>query len=396
MDRLTPRASIVTSPRVDVLFGFAYDPDVRVRRISQALAGAGYDVRIFAWDRDQRLPEREHDGRVEVRRVHLASYRGRGWSQLFYLARAVARYVPDILRRPPDILHAVDLPMLLAAILIAPLTGRRPLIVYDAFEIYAIMESHKYPRWVLRAIAVAERLLPRYADLVITPGEGRQRYFAERGIRSVVVPNWIDPAPPGKSHEDARRALEIPPEALTILYAGGLDPSRDLASLVRHARRHPAHTVLVAGNGEQAPSLSEQAATIPNLRLLGWLADPSEPLAAADMLYYSLLPDHPYATFAAPNNLYTAIAYAIPLVHRMQGEVSVLAERHPIGASFNDDGTLDAAIAELAEPGANAHVRHELRRLQRHYRWSKARARLLAAYPKPPRMMISRASVNGE
>ena len=379
-----------------MLFGFAYDPDVRVRRISQALAAAGYEVRIFGWDRDQRLPKREHDGHVEVRRVHLASHRGRGWTQLLYLMRAVSRYVPDILRRRPDILHAIDLPMLLAAILIAPMTGRRPLIVYDAFEIYAVMESHKYPRWLLRSIALAERLLPRFADLVITPGEGRQHYFAERGIDSVVVPNWIDPPPPGTSREEARRSLDVPPDAVTILYAGGLDPSRDLGSLVRHARRHPTHIVLIAGNGEQARSLGQHAATIPNLRLLGWLVDPSVPLAAADMLYYSLLPEHPYAPFAAPNNLYTAIAHAIPLVHRMQGEVRLLAERHLIGAAFNDDETLDAAIAELAKPAANARVRGELRRLQRRYRWSAARDRLLDAYPKPPRTMINRASTNGE
>ena len=386
----------MTAPKVDMLFGFAYDPDVRVRRISQALAGAGYDVRIFAWDRDQRLPTREHDGPVEVVRVHLASHRGRGWSQLFYLMRAVARYVPAIIRRRPDILHAIDLPMLLAAILIAPLTGRRPLIVYDAFEIYAVMESHKYPRWLLRAIAVAERVLPRFADLVITPGDGRQQYFARRGIRSVVVPNWIDPPPAGTSRDEARQALGLDSEAVTILYAGGLDPSRDLGPLVRHARRHPAHSVLIAGNGEQATSLRGDAATIPNLRLLGWLSDPTMPLAAADMLYYCLRPEHPYATFAAPNNLYTAIAHAIPLVHRGQGEVGQLAERHPIGASFEDDATLDAAIAGMADPSANARVRDQLRRLQRTYRWSKARARLLAAYPKPPRTMISRASTNGE
>lgn len=382
--------------RIDMLFGFAYGPDVRVRRISQALAGAGYEVRIFGWDRDERLPTHEYDGAVEVRRVHLASYRGRGWSQVFFLIRAVALYLPHILRRPPEIIHAIDLPMLLAAILIAPLTRRRPIIVYDAFEIYAVMESHKYPRWLLAAIALVERVLPRFADLVITPGEDRRRYFARRGIPSVVVPNWIDTPRPGKSREEARRSLGIAPDALTILYAGGLDPSRDLASLVGHAVRHPEHTVLIAGIGEQEPSLRRRAGTIPNLKLLGWLPDPSVPLAAADALYYSLLPDHPYASFAAPNNLYTAVAYAVPLVYRPQGEVRLLAEQHLIGASFEDDETLDAAIERMADPATNGRVRQELRRLQRHYRWATARDRLLDAYPKPPRMMTRRDMTNGE
>ena len=200
---------VMVAPRVDMLFGSAHRPDVRVRRVSQALASAGYEVRILAWDRNERLPRVDADGPVQVRRVHVASYHDRGWSQVFFLTRAVARYIPHILRRPPDIVHAIDLPMLLAAIVLAPLTGRRPRIVYDAFEIYAILEAHKYPRWVLRTIAAAESLLPRFADLVITPGEGRRRYFAHRGIPSVVVPNWVD-APKGElDRTEARSALRL-------------------------------------------------------------------------------------------------------------------------------------------------------------------------------------------
>lgn len=372
-------------PRVDMLFGSAHGPDVRVRRISQALAGAGYAVRILAWDRAQLLPRVDRDGAVEVRRVHLASHHDRGWSQVFFLSRVIVRHIPRIVRRRPDVLHAIDLPMLLAAILIAPLTRRRPLIVYDAFEIHAILGSHKYPRWVLPLIALAERLLPRFADLVITPGEGRRRYFARRGIPSVVIPNWVDAAPPEMSRVEARRSLGIPPDAVTVLYAGWLDRSRDLASLVGHARRHPEHCVLVAGGGEQESALRRQAALIPNLRILGWLPDPSVALAAADVLYYSLKPDHPYAAFAAPNNLYVAVAYTIPLIHRAQGEIREVAQRHQIGASFDDDVTLDAAIERMADPTTNALVRDELRRLQPEYLWSTARARLLDAYPKPPK-----------
>jgi hypothetical protein len=379
-----------------MLFGSAHRPDVRVRRISQALAGAGYEVRILAWDRNERLPKVDSDGAVQVRRVYVASYHDRGWSQVFFLSRAVIRYIPHVLRRPPDILHAIDLPMLLAAILLVPLTGHRPLIVYDAFEIYAILEAHKYPGWVLRIIGAAERLLPRFADLVITPGEGRRRYFARRGIPSVVVPNWVD-APEGElGRTEARSALGVPADAVTVVYAGGLDRSRDLSSLVGHARRHPEHTVLIAGRGDQEASLRRQAKRVPNLRVLGWLPDPSVVLAAADILYYSLKADHPYAAYAAPNNLYVAVAHAIPLVHRGQGEIRELAERHEIGAAFDDDESLDAAIARLAEPETNARVRNELRRLQGDFLWSTARAWLLEAYPMPPRTTTTSPSTKGE
>ena len=46
---------------------------------------------------------------------------------------------------------------------------------------------------------------------------------------------------------------------------------------------------------------------------------------AADILYYALYDADPYSDHAAPNNLYVAIAYAIPLVHRGQGEIGIQA-----------------------------------------------------------------------
>lgn len=370
--------------RVDVLFAFAYHPDVRVRRITQALAEAGYLVRILAWDRQVTLPESEHDGTVEVRRVRVRSRLDRGWTQLLYLGRAVLRFIPYLWRDPPSVLHAVDLPMLLAAFLLAPFTRRRPLIVYDAFEIYALMESHKYPRWLLRVIGRVEQLASHAADLVITPGYGRQAYFQDRGTRSTVVANWIDPPAAPIPRAEARMRLGLPPEAVVVAYAGGLDPSRDLDPLVGHARRHPEHLVLIAGRGIQEERLRAAAEELPNLRVLGWLPDPSDLLAAADMAYYALRTDHPYAAHAAPNNLYTAIAHALPLLHRGQGEIGLLAGEHRIGRAFASDAELDAAIASLAEPAVNAAVRAELCGLQATYNWARARTALLEAYARLP------------
>jgi len=382
-------------PRVDVLFAFAYHPDVRVRRVTQALSDAGYRVRILAWDRGATLPESERDGPVEVRRVRVSSRDDRGWTQLLYLGRAVLRFIPHLRRDPPRILHAVDLPMLLAALLLAPFTGRRPRIVYDAFEIYSVMESHKYPAWMLRGIGFIERFAPRMADLVITPGEGRRAWFAARGIGSRVVANWIDAPEQPTSRAEARTRLGLPPDSVVIAYAGGLDPSRDLEPLIGHARRHPEHLVLVAGRGIQEQRLREAASELPNLRFMGWLPDPSDLLAAADMAYYALNTDHPYAAHAAPNNLYTSIAHALPLLHRGQGEIGILAGSHQIGAAFSSDAELDAAIASLADPERNAAVRAELRGLQAAYSWARARAALLDAYPRPPSTSNS-DSPNGE
>lgn len=367
-------------PRVDIVFERGHQPDPRVRRISHALDDAGYRVRVLAWDRTGLLPAIEDDHGVEVRRVHVRSHNGRGPAQLLYLVRAVARYLPLIRADRPDVLHAVDLPMLLAVVLMAPFAGR-PRIVYDAFEIYSIMEAHKYPGWLLAAIGGLERILPRFADVVLTVGEGRRAWFATRGIRSTVVANWIDPPADPPTRAAARRAYDIGPNRFAILYAGGLDPSRDLDPLLRHARRFPDDLILVAGSGSDEDRLMAATADLVNVRFLGFLRDPTPVTIAADALYYALRDDHPYAGHAAPNNLYVAISHGVPLLHRGQGEIGVLARGHEIGARFHDDATLDAAIDLLRDPATNERIRSSLRGLQARYSWARARSTLLSVYP---------------
>ena len=51
---------VAPAKRVCVLFGLPYDPDVRVRRVTHSLAGAGYDVTVTpsAQQVDRDLPIR--------------------------------------------------------------------------------------------------------------------------------------------------------------------------------------------------------------------------------------------------------------------------------------------------------------------------------------------------
>lgn len=368
------------SRRVDILFERAHQPDPRVRRVSRALADAGYRVRVLAWDRSDLLPALEDDSGIEIRRIHVRSRDGRGAKQLFFLAQAVLRYIPLIRADRPAVLHAVDLPMLIAAIFVAPLAGR-PRIVYDAFEIYSIMVSHKHPRWLLRIVGWLERTLPRFADVVLTVGEERQAWFRARGIESTVVANWIDPPIDAPTRDEARRQLGLPVDRFVILYAGGLDPSRDVDALLRHAARFPDDLVLIAGRGSDEQRLRAASQAQPNVHFLGFLPDPTTVTVAADALYYALVDDHPYAVHAAPNNLYVAISHGVPLVHRGQGEIGVLASRYRIGAEFHDDDSLDAAIEHLREPAVSAAIREELRGLRELYSWSRAGAALLSVYP---------------
>ena len=336
--------------RIDLLLAKSYDPDPRVRRTAKALIEAGHDVRVVAWDRTGRRPIEEDDAGIPIRRIHVRSRASRGWTQAFFLFVVALRLLPVVRRRRPDVLHAVNLPMLAVALGLAPFVGRRPRIVYDAFEIHSLMGAHRYPDWLVTVIGIIERYLPRMADLVITPGEDRRRYFERLHVPSTSIPNWIDPPSSLLDRTTARAGLGIEPDQFVVLYAGGIIGSRDLQPLIDHARRSPRDLVLIAGRGDAEDELARAAAGARNVRLLGWVPDPGALLAAADVLYYALKPDHPYAPHAAPNNLYQAVAYAIPLVYRAQGEIGVVAAEHRIGRTFHDAESLEAALDALRDP----------------------------------------------
>jgi glycosyltransferase involved in cell wall biosynthesis len=254
--------------------------------------------------------------------------------------------------------------------------------------------SRRLPRPVVWVTAILERWLPRSADLVITPGDSRRRYFADRGIRSISVPNWVDPPTEVPTRDEARERLGIRPDQLCVTYAGALHASRDLDHLLRWAERHPDDMVLIAGFGDREAEIAADSRALANVRMLGWVPDPSDLLAAADIGYYALQPDHPYAAYAAPNNLYVAIAHGLPLVYREQGELALVGTSALIGCPFVDDASLDAAIDQLRNPEMNARVRSSLAELRESYRWEHAARALVEAYPRNG-MAISKPRTKG-
>ena len=97
-----------------------------------------------------------------------------------------------------SVIHAHDLRTLLIAVILR-FKLKIPL-VYDAHEIFSLMESHKFPRIVLSIIAKLEIILVnKYVDEFITVSNQRKKeYWIKNGIKKKIylVGNWYDPIPP--------------------------------------------------------------------------------------------------------------------------------------------------------------------------------------------------------
>jgi glycosyltransferase involved in cell wall biosynthesis len=377
-------------------------PDPRVQREAAALVAAEADVDILCWDRDGKTPATEDQGGVRLERLVTKSGRQLGARQLRNLWRFYRMAWSRLRGRPIDVVHAHDLLMLPLGAAIARRAGAA--LVYDAHEIYHVMEAHRYSRWLRGAMALTEKYLIRvFVDAFITVSQQRIDAYWKAIVsaeRTTVVANWYDPADRDESVRRAVRAEQgILDDTMWVTYVGGFTGERRMDVLVEAARRTPHVFYLVAGRGipEVEAMLSAAALELPNFRYIGWAANPQRIFAASDALYYVLDPGHPYSGYAASNTLYTAIANRLPLITcdvGEPGEVMRKIERRLVMPAPTADA-LVAAVTWLADRTARDRISCEMGSWRSRFTWAASRNNLISAYsrltagrPAPPRAAV--------
>jgi 1,2-diacylglycerol 3-alpha-glucosyltransferase len=157
-----------------------------------------------------------------------------------------------------------------------------------------------------------EALMPAFAalcDLVVAPSEGLRQIAAEWGVEDnvAVIPNGIDldhyqhPARP-----PSRQKLDIPDEAIVLVYCGRLGPEKNLSFLLDAfsgaVQAVPRAYLLVIGGGPEERGVRERAAAIPHVRVVGPVAYAEVPryLAAGDVFATASVSEvHPLSVIEA-------------------------------------------------------------------------------------------------
>lgn len=227
-------------PRTVVMVAYTYYPwDPRVRRESETLARMGRRVTVVCARNEDELPRESVRG-VEVVRVPKPILRGGPWRYAFQYASfmLLAAAAVRTLRRTEDLaaVHTHSLPDFIAfAALGAKLRGI-PLVL-DLHEAMPEIIAARFPRArALYALALAaERLSCLIADRVIVVNETVRDLLESRGVpseRLVVVFNS-----PDATRVEGEALPSFPPGTLRLVYAGGVNSERDLATLIRAVER---------------------------------------------------------------------------------------------------------------------------------------------------------------
>jgi len=400
-----PAASPVPGParrRAVVLVGNPAAPYSRGLRIARALTDEGFDVEIAATS-GEGLPDREHDGPIEIRRYRPSGYFARmalryrgadsttaprsGWSGSMpvRVGRAMAgrfwrwAFWPHTVRgwwrtlgrelEPADLYHACG-SLTIAAALAARgrdrKAGRRSRAIYDFIDIAA--ESNNvldFPRLVRRWVALRERRWAGASDALTTVNEALAERLQARlrpAEPPVVVPNYPVPwTPPATRPDLIRAAVGLPASTRIVLFQGRLGPNLGLPESAEAILRVPDAALVLIGFGrwyelsrarDHEPRFAGRHFTLPAVHpdeLAAWTA-------SADVALVPLPPVSFNQRFATPNKFLEAVVAGTPIVLGPGlPAMEAILRRHDLGRVARSLGPDDlaAAIVEVLDRPAD-------------------------------------------
>lgn len=365
--------------RVVICRSTPVDPDPRVERTAEALAGAGFRVTVVGWDRGWGLPSDEDRGSYRVARLRIPAPFGRGLRNLPTMARWQVALFGRLrrLRNDYEIIHACDLDTALPALAAGRAFGKR--LVFDIFDSYA----DAFRLGPLRRVArYLEAQVAAKADAVIIADDVRRSQLAGiRPRRLEVVYN----SPPDQLPELTSRP-DRPMVRFTLAYVGLLDRTRGLLTLLDVLATRPDWGLELAGFGIDEDLIRERARRLPNVRFHGRVNYELvlRLMAGADVLVATYDPAVPNHRYASPNKLFEAMMLAKPIIVAAETHIDDLVRRHDCGlvVPYGQARALAEALERLA---ADPDLRDRMglagrRAYEAYYRWDLMRDRLIALY----------------
>ena len=248
------RRSSATGHRVLMLTTSQIDIDGRINKVAATLADAGYAVDVLCW---QHSASNEdvliQDIREGVRYIRvMPSSRWTGQRFAFFYQEQLRQVGLDC---EYDYVHANDLSTLFVSWLLAREKGVP--LVYDAHEIWTENVFFNGSDWVPLAgltrwfVRRYERFLVRYVDLFATVSESIQDDYKERfGLpeRPYLLANFPERALLEQStegHESLREICGLNDEHFVTVYLGGVNPLRNIETVIRAHALMPEHCVFV-------------------------------------------------------------------------------------------------------------------------------------------------------
>ncbi|HEX5955382.1 MAG TPA: glycosyltransferase [Solirubrobacterales bacterium] len=363
--------------------------DARVWKQARSLAEVGWAVRLIGMSYDAAsVTTGERDG-IAVTEIPFGSRGGVGVAaRLRTRAGALLRLWWQVLRTRADVYHCHNIhpvPAVLAAA-----RSRRARIVYDAHELYGepVRDASPLKRLTARCARLAERLIARRADAVITTNESRAALLRERHrLDRVTVLRNV----PALAEAEPRR-LGVAENRRVLLYQGGVYArARAFEATIRALVSLPEFDLVIVGFGRETDlaQLREWASEADVAERVH-LRDPlpfGQLIGTAASATVGLVPLRAISTNSVlgdTNKLYEYLMGGLPVAGSDFPEVRrvLRAGEPPVGEVFDpeDPSSIAAAVRRVAGDGYEARRAEARRQAVELHNWELEQRKLLALY----------------
>ena len=358
------------------------NPDSRVEKEVLALINAGYNVEIFAWDREREYKQEESElvldeNKIRILRVGIKSQYSAGFRKnivpLLRFQYAIMNFLKKNIERY-DVVHACDFDTAFAASRICFYNRIR--FVYDVFDYY--VDSFSVPKQIRTIVEKVDTSIMNRADAVIICTEKRREQIKKaKPKRLYIIHNS-----PAQNYQSKNR-LTKNGNKVKIAYIGILSKGRYILEMCDFVANNAHFELHIGGFGLYEKEVQEYAKENENIYFYGRLSY-QETLQVEEMcdiitaIYDPSIKNHVYA---APNKFYEGLMLGKPLIMVKGTGMSEIVEQNDIGC-VADYTKLNDAFLQIASRKADwrkmATTEKDL--YEKYFSWETMQKRLLDLY----------------
>ena len=348
----------------------AYKPDLRVQKEIETLNSLGLKVYLFCWDRDSDFPESLEKESLKIIRIKVKTKTQVGLAQIKMLFKFYYLLLKKIKEEKEnfDYIYVHDFLMLPAGVFLK-FQKRIPLI-YDAHEIYHIMDWEKYNSVVRFLMFRMEIFLISFTNYFIVVNQIRKDFYQKHIQKEILIlGNWFDEYL--GDEVNLRDKLNIPQNDIVFGYFGELNRVvRCLDFMIDSVLEIPDAHLIIAGSGHDSEFLEKLSIKEKRIHYLGWLSDVRKIYNNINYTFYFIDSKKKYAQYSSPNNIYLSIAHNIPFITNVPGEPELLISKYNTGYFINTDKKVINKIELNLKSNTYIKMVKNIQNIKSNYRWT--------------------------